>query len=123
MRALVVDDSRAARAILGRILRELGCEVVEAEDGQAGIRRLADGLEPDFALVDWNMPEMNGVEFVRRVRADPARAGLRLLMVTTEIDQAHVEQALAAGANEYIMKPFTADVIQEKLRILGLADR
>ncbi len=120
---MVVDDSRAARSILGRILRGLGYEVVEASDGRAAIERLASEPGLDFALVDWNMPEMNGVEFVRRVRADPARAGLRLLMVTTEIEPDHIEQALAAGANEYIMKPFTAEVITEKLRTLGLAGR
>ncbi len=117
---MVVDDSRAARSILGRILRGLGCEVVEAADGAAAIERLATEHDLDFALVDWNMPEMSGVEFVRRVRADPARADLRLLMVTTEIEPDHIRQALAAGANEYIMKPFTPEVISEKLRTLGL---
>jgi two-component system, chemotaxis family, chemotaxis protein CheY len=123
MRALVIDDSRATRAILRRILEQLDSEVVDASDGQQGLNVLAaeqarGGI--DVALVDWNMPVMDGLEFVRAVRADPAYAGLQIIMVTTEGDAEHLMTALDAGANEYAMKPFTASVIREKLELLGI---
>ncbi|WP_052668793.1 response regulator [Nitriliruptor alkaliphilus] len=120
MRAMIVDDSRATRAILGRILQELGFEVVEAADGRQALERLADASPVTLALVDWNMPVMNGLEFVKAVRQDPTNDGLRLLMVTTESDIDHMVSALEAGADEYAMKPFTAAVIREKLDLLGV---
>lgn len=124
MRALVIDDSRATRAILRRILEQLDFEVVEAADGQQGLQVLESaGSEADvaLALVDWNMPVMDGLEFVKAVRARPEHAHVVLMMVTTEGDTDHMIQALEAGANEYAMKPFTASVIEEKLAILGFA--
>ena len=122
MRALVVDDSKAMRAILRRILRELGYEVLEAGDGREGLECLRKFGAADLALVDWNMPEMNGYEFVRAVRAEHIYDGVLLMMVTTETEMEKVVRALAAGANEYVMKPFTQEVILEKLRIFGMAD-
>ena len=120
MHVLVVDDSRAMRSILSHILRQLGCEVSEACNGRDALGRLGQLDRVDLALVDWNMPELNGIEFVRQVRADARFNDLRLMMVTTETESSQVATALQAGANEYVMKPFTKDVIQEKLELLGL---
>jgi two-component system chemotaxis response regulator CheY len=120
-RAMVVDDSRAIRMILGRTLREMGWQVAEAHNGRDAWGRLTAQAEP-FALilVDWNMPEMNGIEFVRAVRGDSRYAETKLMMVTTETQVEQIMTALEAGANEYVMKPFTSDVIHGKLRLLGL---
>jgi len=121
MRALVLDDSRAMRMILGRILREAGFEVVEAPDGRAGLDVLAAGPLPDLALVDWNMPEMDGLSFVEEVRRHDRYSAMTLMMVTTESEQSQIVKALEAGAHEYVIKPFTADAIIDKLSLLGLA--
>ena len=121
MRAIVVDDSRATRAILRRILSEIGLEVLEAADGREGVELLEADRDVQVALVDWNMPVMDGLEFVHAVRADPSFDGLVIIMVTTEGDVGHLVTALEAGANEYAMKPFTASVIREKLALLGIA--
>lgn len=121
MQALVVDDSRAMRAILKRLLGQIGFEAVEeAENGKAALERLEGGLTPDVALLDWNMPEMNGLELVRAIRSRGELASLPLMMVTTETEVHQVEAALMAGANEYIMKPFTQDALAAKLALLGL---
>jgi two-component system chemotaxis response regulator CheY len=109
------------RCILGRMLRGLRFEVFEAANGREGLQRLQENGKIDLALVDWNMPEMNGLEFVRRVRAEQCYDGVLLMMVTTETEMGNVVNALAAGANEYIMKPFTQEVILEKLQIFGMA--
>ena len=121
--ALVVDDSRAIRAILSKTLRELGFEVAQASNGGEALDcMLREGASIRLALVDWNMPVMNGIDFVRKVRARPAWQDTCLLMVTTETEIEQVMLALAAGANEYIMKPFTADVVRDKLRLLGVIE-
>ena len=122
MHALVIDDSRAMRAILRRSMQRLGFSVTEAGDGREALERIADSEPFDIALVDWNMPNMNGYEFVKEVRGTPELRDLWLMMVTTESEQARVVRAMAAGANEYIMKPFTDDVIEDKLRLLGLVE-
>ncbi len=121
MRALVIDDSRATRTILGQILKEIGFEVSEAGHGREALERLKESGALDLALVDWNMPEMDGFEFIRAVRANHAYDSMRLMMVTTETEMEQVAKALEAGANEYVMKPFTKDVILEKLDLLGIA--
>ncbi len=120
MIAMVIDDSRAMRNIVGRMLKEIGFTTLEAGNGKAALEALAGNPVPDLAVVDWNMPEMNGYEFVLAVRANPAFNSMRLMMVTTEADANHVALALAAGANEYLMKPFTKDAISEKLALLGI---
>jgi two-component system chemotaxis response regulator CheY len=102
------------------MLRGLGFEVVEAGNGREGIERLQETGKFDLALVDWNMPEMNGLEFIRSVRAEQSYDGVLLMMVTTETEMENVARALAAGANEYVMKPFTPEVILEKLQIFGM---
>jgi len=120
MHALIIDDSRSMRMIIGRIIREIGFEITEAGDGQQALTRLEEGCKPDLILVDWNMPEMNGYEFVQAVRANPLYDASRIVMVTTESELGQISKALDAGANEYVMKPFTADVIRDKLAILGI---
>jgi two-component system, chemotaxis family, chemotaxis protein CheY len=123
VRALVIDDSRAMRAILGKILKQAGFEVTEAANGREALDRLAQTGDAAVALVDWNMPEMDGFQFVRAVRADRRYAGLRLLMVTTETELSQMARALEAGADEYVMKPFSPEAILDKLEALGVAGR
>ena len=119
MHALVIDDSSAMKRILSRILKGIGFEISEASDGQEALACLEQLRKPDLVRVDWNMPKMNGFEFVRSVRSNPAYDNVRLMMVTTEITMGQVSKALEAGANEYVMKPFTKDVILEKLKLIG----
>jgi two-component system chemotaxis response regulator CheY len=119
--ALVIDDSRAIRAILRKQLTQLGFEVLEAEHGGQALERIAaTPTKPVLALVDWNMPRMNGLEFVRAVRQRRELDQMCLMMVTTETELAQVKVALDAGANEYMMKPFTPDALLSKLGTMGL---
>lgn len=120
---MVVDDSRTMRRILGDIMRDCGFDVVEAEDGVDALEKLKTSGAAAIALVDWNMPRMTGIEFVREVRKEAAYADMRMMMVTTEAEIDNVVQALESGANEYVMKPFTKEAILEKLEILGLLSR
>ncbi len=120
MLALVVDDSRAMRSILTRLLSGLGFDVAQAGDGAEAMQVLDAGTRPDVILVDWTMPVMNGLEFIRAVREVPAFRSITLMMVTTESEQGQIVRALAAGAHEYVIKPFTDEVIAEKLALLGL---
>ena len=120
MQALVVDDSRAMRAILTRLLDGLGFDVAQAGDGQEALEVLGGGVRPDVILVDWNMPVMDGLTFIKHCRAHDEYRDIVLMMVTTESEQAQIVRALAAGAHEYVIKPFTDDVIAEKLALLGL---
>jgi two-component system, chemotaxis family, chemotaxis protein CheY len=118
--ALVVDDSRAMRSILARLMTNLGFEVSQAGDGAEALAALDAGLRPDVALVDWNMPIMDGLSFIKSVRAREDLRDVSLMMVTTESEQSQIVRALAAGAHEYVIKPFTDEVIAEKLALLGL---
>ena len=120
MRALVIDDSRTVRIIIRTILAELGLDVIEAGNGREGLDRLRAADDVRLILVDWNMPEMNGLEFVQAVRADRGYDDVRIMMVTTETEQEQVVRALTAGANEYLMKPFTKDVLVAKLSMLDV---
>ena len=119
MRALVVDDSNTIRKILTIYLQQLGFDVTSAVNGRDGLDRLKGMGKADVVLVDWNMPEMDGISFLRAVRADADYAALPVMMVTTNAELSNVSQALDAGASEYIMKPFTVDMIKEKLELLG----
>lgn len=121
MRALVVDDSRAIRRFLANMLVELGWEVVEAEDGVQALEML-DEHEWSLALIDWNMPEMDGLELLQEIRARSEYDELPVMMVTSESDSARVTCAMDAGAGEFLMKPFTKDSLLGKLQILGLTD-
>jgi two-component system chemotaxis response regulator CheY len=120
MRALVVDDSSAMRAVLRMILKKQNFEVVDAKDGLDALQVLQN-IEPvDLILVDWNMPGMNGFELLRHIRREARYGPAKVVMVTTETALAEMSNALAAGADEYIMKPFTPDVVADKLRLVGL---
>jgi len=120
MRALVVDDSRTMRRIVGSTLQDLGFETEEAENGAAALALLEDGLQVDLACIDWNMPVMDGLELVTRVRATKEWRAITLMMVTTESEQEKIVRALAAGAHEYLLKPFAPDALRDKLDLLGM---
>ncbi len=120
MRALVVDDSSAMRAILSMLLKRQGFEILQAKDGADALSVLAGCDHLHLILIDWNMPVMNGFELLRRIRLQPRFDATQILMVTTETGLSQMSDALAAGANEYIMKPFTPDVVMDKLRLVGL---
>jgi two-component system chemotaxis response regulator CheY len=118
--AMVIDDSRAIRLILSRTLSRFGFAPREAANAFEALGMLT--FEPDLyslLLVDWNMPGLTGVEFIRFVRAREEFRNLKILMVTTETNADMMMDALAAGADEYVMKPFTNDIIQGKLRLIG----
>jgi two-component system chemotaxis response regulator CheY len=120
-KALIVDDSKTIRMILGRILRELGYEVCEAVDGKDALKVIAlEKSAVNLVLTDWNMPEMNGLDLIKHLRQNPDLASLKVIMVTTETEVDHIVSALQAGANEYVMKPFTKDVLKEKLELVGI---
>ena len=106
--------------ILKSALKEEGFEVFEAGDGRQALEELKKIGVADLALVDWNMPVMTGYELICEVRANKAFDRMAIMMVTTESEASQVQRALDAGANEYVMKPFTADVLREKLLMLGL---
>ena len=120
MRALVIDDSRAMRRIVSSILEGIGFEVRDAGNGREGLDVLDEGWIPDLATVDWNMPVMDGLQFVNAVRANPGWRAVTLMMVTSESEQGQIVRALAAGAHEYVIKPFTADALRDKLALLGM---
>lgn len=120
MRALIVDDSRPIRRIESEILRELGFETADASNGKEALAKLEASPLPDVVLVDWNMPEMNGLEFISAVRHDSRYHGLAVLMVTTETETDQMLRALSAGADEYLMKPFQKEGLIDKLRLVGV---
>jgi two-component system chemotaxis response regulator CheY len=118
MRALVVDDSKAMRTVIGRMLRACGYdEIVEATNGVDAFREIRDNGSPDVVLVDWNMPEMSGIEFIRRVRKSGMLEEASVVMVTSETAIEKVAEALESGADEYLMKPFTEDALLEKIEL------
>ncbi len=126
-KALILDDSRAMRGVLSKILNTLGYETLQASNGVEALTVMATnagrGLEEKgigLILADWNMPEMNGLEFVRAIRVQSRFDSVRIIMVTTETNVDQMIAALSAGANEYIMKPFTPEMVEEKLRILAI---
>ncbi len=122
-KAMIVDDSRAIRMILTRSLNKLGYEVCTAGNGKEALALLNEQApEVSFFLVDWNMPELTGIELVKRVRRMPSYANVPIMMVTTETEIEQMVRALDAGANEYVMKPFTDEIISDKLRIMGVLD-
>ena len=123
MRAIVVDDSRATRMILRKILESIGFEVEQAENGRVAYDLLCSWTPfdvPDLALVDWNMPEMNGIELIEAIRENSDLDGLKIIMCTTETEVSQMTLALLTGANEYVMKPFTADAIVDKMALIGM---
>jgi two-component system, chemotaxis family, chemotaxis protein CheY len=121
MRALIVDDSRFVRDFLRGLLEKRGIECAQAADGRAALDELHEGLPFDLALVDWNMPVMNGLEMLKQMRAE-GYSGVKVMMVTTEAENDFILRALDAGADEYLMKPFDDQALAEKLELLGLAE-
>ena len=116
---LIVDDSKVVRMVARKILEELKFETTEAEDGQIALDACRAEL-PDAVLLDWNMPVMSGIEFLRELRKLPEGDRPLVVFCTTENDMAHIQEALAAGANEYIMKPFDSEIIETKFSQIGL---
>jgi len=121
MRALIVDDSRFVRDFLRGLLEKRGIECAQAADGQAALDQIHRGLPFDLALVDWNMPVMNGLEMLKQMRAE-GYSDVKVMMVTTEAENDFIVRALDAGADEYLMKPFDDQALTEKLELLGLAE-
>ena len=119
MRALIVDDSRFVRGFLRGLLEDRGIECEEAGDGQAGLDVLRTEGEFDLAFIDWNMPVMNGLDMLKNLRAE-GHADMKVMMVTTEGENEFILRALDAGADEYLMKPFNAEALIEKLALLGV---
>ena len=116
----MVDDSRATRRVISEIMKGLGYEVTEAGHGREALERLEQFGAPDVVLVDWNMPVMDGLEFIKTVRGIDKYADLPLMMVTTETEMERMALAFMAGVNEYVMKPFDGPMIDEKLQLLGV---
>jgi two-component system chemotaxis response regulator CheY len=120
MQALVIDDDPAILLMITSILNELGYQVTTADDGQQGLQYLTESSPPDVVLVDWNMPVMNGLEFVKSVRSQSQYNNLPIIMVTTELEMSQVALTMDAGVSEYIMKPFAPIMIIEKLQMVGV---
>jgi two-component system chemotaxis response regulator CheY len=121
MRVLIIDDSSAMRRMLSAYVSELQAETVEAADGQEAVELLDSRGPFDVALVDWDMPRMNGIQFLLHVRGSSRYRHMKLVMVTAHVNFEDLEQALECGADDYIMKPVTVDMVTDKLRMLGLA--
>ncbi len=117
---LIVDDSRVVRKVVRRILEEMGFACDEAEDGQRAIEACENKM-PDLVLLDWNMPVMSGIEFLERLRQMEQGDAPKVIFCTTENDLNHINRAMRAGADEYIMKPFDREILKSKFGQLGLA--
>lgn len=121
MKALIVDDSRAVRMVLGRMLKALGYVTTEAGDGAEALVKISTEGPFDLGLFDWNMPVMDGLQLLKSVRAQSNLKPMQVLMVTTETEAERINLALAEGANEYLMKPFTSDALAAKLELIKAA--
>ena len=117
---LIVDDSRVIRKVSRHILETLGFQVEEAENGQEGLDRCTEAM-PDVVLLDWNMPVMTGIEFITQLRVREGGDKPKVVFCTTENDVAHIREAISAGADEYVMKPFDHETLQIKLQLVGMA--
>lgn len=122
MRALIIDDSKALRAIVAKLVKGLGFEVLEAGNGREALEQLKSKGAVDLSLVDWNMPDMNGIEFIQAVRAQDEYNAMKVMVITTQTEIDHITKALESGANEYLMKPFTRDALLVKLQMLGIVN-
>ena len=120
MRALVVEDSRAIRSIIGATVKELGFELIEAAHGREALERLAGAGRVDLVLIDWKLPEPEGLEFLSALRGNQAWKETVILLLTTEAHAGQVGPALDAGANGYLTKPFTKHALRERLQLVGL---
>jgi len=118
-RCLIVDDSKVIRMVARKILQELGFETEEAADGQQAVDACKNQM-PEAVLLDWNMPVMDGIQFLKTLRGMPGGTKPIVVFCTTENDIKHIQEAIEAGANEYIMKPFDNEIIQSKFSQVGL---
>ncbi|WP_084392503.1 MULTISPECIES: response regulator [Henriciella] len=116
---LIVDDSRVVRKVAGRIVQDLQFEVTEAGDGADALKSCRENM-PDAILLDWNMPVMNGLDFLRALRREQGGSKPIVVFCSTENDAEHIGEAMRSGANEFIMKPFDADIIHSKFAEVGL---
>jgi len=116
---LVVDDSSVIRKVARRILEELSFEIDEAEDGEEALKKCMENM-PDVVLLDWNMPVMNGLDFLKELRSAEGGDAPQVVFCTTENDVGQIARAMHAGANEYIMKPFDKDIVESKFQQAGL---
>ena len=119
---LIVDDSSVVRKVASRIIRDLGFECFEAEDGQKAYEFCSERM-PDAIILDWNMPVMSGIEFLEKLRQMENGSAPKVVFCTTENDIGHIQRAMHAGANEYIMKPFDSEIIESKFVQIGLIDQ
>jgi two-component system chemotaxis response regulator CheY len=121
MKIMLVDDSNTMRRIQSNTLKQLGYEdVVQAEDGQDALAKLADNLDVKLVLMDWNMPNMNGLDCLKAIKADPSTKDIPVMMVTSEAEKSRIIEAVQAGAANYLVKPFHPDALKEKITaILG----
>ena len=115
---LIVDDASVIRKVSRHILESLGFEVSDAENGLVGLEKCAENIY-DLILLDWNMPVMTGIEFIKELRARPDGAIPKIVFCTTENDVGHIREAMNAGADEYVMKPFDFETLQIKLQMVG----
>ncbi len=118
MKVLVVDDSKSIREIEKRYLQEMGYTVVEAANGQEALEALEENPDVKLVLLDWHMPVMNGYEFLKKMRSLPKWNHVKVMMVTTENQEKSVIDAVMAGANEYLMKPFDQEMLENKIKWL-----
>lgn len=116
---LIVDDSRVVRKVARRIVEDLGFECMEADDGESALETCKKTM-PDAIVLDWNMPVMSGIEFLEKLRQMNNGTHPKVILCTTENDTAHIQRAMQAGANEYVMKPFDGIILQSKLMQVGL---
>lgn len=120
-KCLIVDDSSVIRKVARRIMEEVNFEIFEAEDGAKALDACREGM-PDVILLDWNMPVMDGLEFLNHLRKEPNGEIPKVIFCTTENDMDHITKAISAGANEYIMKPFDKEIIFSKLKEVNLLE-
>lgn len=121
VKALVVDDSKPVRMILAKVLRDLGYEVREADNGREALEIMeVEKASVKLVLADWNMPELDGLDMLKQLRRNPALASPVIVMVTSETKLDPMAEALKSGANEYVMKPFTRDILIKKLNLVGI---
>ena len=118
-KCLIVDDSRVVRTVAGRIVRDLSFEVSEAGDGSEALQKCREDM-PDAILLDWNMPVMNGIDFLRALRREENGKTPVVVFCTNENDAEHIGEAIRSGADEYIMKPFDSDIVESKFSEVGL---
>lgn len=117
---LIIDDSRVIRKVSRHILESLEFSVDEAENGKEGLDKCLESM-PDVILLDWNMPVMTGIEFINQLRKSEGGDKPKVVFCTTENDVAHIREAISAGADEYVMKPFDHETLQIKLQLVGMA--